>query len=262
MIEFVTNQRLAQLAGVNYNQEEVLPGRVVYSRTHEVVRQFSKLSTFGPCVLITSFSDSCVTDQMADMLPKNVKRWYSNNVDTDHPLVVPVPIGIRTSTEVESVLRSTMTGGGGTYRNMCYVNFLVHKDGNVNGNNARRGLYDKFKKNTWMTFAGGDGHIPIQDYYRHMTEHFYVISPPGAGPDCHRHWESLYLGAIPVVLRSRVTEKLLSNLPHVFVDNWDQVTSAYLTENGVAGPAFNTTHWRILDMRYWHDTIVEDTYTL
>jgi hypothetical protein len=29
----------------------------------------------------------------------------------------------------------------------------------------------------------------------------YVISPPGAGADCYRTWEALYLGAIPVVLR-------------------------------------------------------------
>jgi hypothetical protein len=30
----------------------------------------------------------------------------------------------------------------------------------------------------------------------------YVLSPPGNGIDCHRTWEALFLGSIPIVKKS------------------------------------------------------------
>jgi hypothetical protein len=35
-----------------------------------------------------------------------------------------------------------------------------------------------------------------------MASHRFVVSPPGNGIDCHRTWESLYLGSIPIVKAS------------------------------------------------------------
>lgn len=50
----------------------------------------------------------------------------------------------------------------------------------------------------------------------------YVLSPPGSGTDCHRTWEAIYLGAIPIVLRSAwgFTE---GELPVMIVDDWSEV---------------------------------------
>jgi hypothetical protein len=53
----------------------------------------------------------------------------------------------------------------------------------------------------------------------------YVISPPGAGADCYRTWEALYLGAIPVVLRKYWPFNHL-NLPVKVVESY----SAFLDE--------------------------------
>jgi hypothetical protein len=35
-----------------------------------------------------------------------------------------------------------------------------------------------------------------------MRKSMFVPSPAGNGPDCHRTWEAIYLGAVPVVLKS------------------------------------------------------------
>ena len=42
----------------------------------------------------------------------------------------------------------------------------------------------------------------------------FILSPPGAGFDCHRTWEALYLGAIPIVKTSSL-DPLYKDLPVV-----------------------------------------------
>jgi hypothetical protein len=50
----------------------------------------------------------------------------------------------------------------------------------------------------------------------------YVLSPPGSGTDCHRTWEAIYLGAIPIVLRSTWGFPE-GELPVLIVNDWDEV---------------------------------------
>jgi hypothetical protein len=262
MIEFITNQRLAQLAGVDFNSEEIKQGPIVYSRTHEIVKQFPKLSTFPPCVLITSFSDACVTDAMAAQLPKNVKTWYSNNVETSSINVIPVPLGIRYSSINEQILQAIMNKPQSSHKRLCYANFLIYKGGNVRGNKARYGLYEKFQKHNWITVEGGICHIPMQDYYESMSRHYYIISPPGAGPDCHRHWEALYLGAVPIVLWSSVTSRVLSGFPCVYINTWEELDDALLVSSFSEFTKFTSPIMERLSMGYWRKRITEDAKIL
>jgi len=51
----------------------------------------------------------------------------------------------------------------------------------------------------------------------------FVISPPGNGPDCHRTWEAIYLGAIPIVKRNFWPFRNIQ-LPVAVVDRWDQMS--------------------------------------
>lgn len=61
--------------------------------------------------------------------------------------------------------------------------------------------------------------------YRQLVKQSkYVLSPPGNGPDCHRTWESLYLGATPIVLKKSWPFNNL-NLPIATVNNWNEVNS-------------------------------------
>jgi hypothetical protein len=53
----------------------------------------------------------------------------------------------------------------------------------------------------------------------------FVISPPGNGIDCHRTWESIYLGAVPVVKRGFLADSLLAKLPILAVNEWQEVFS-------------------------------------
>ena len=57
-------------------------------------------------------------------------------------------------------------------------------------------------------------------YFNYLRRSLFVISPSGNGPDCHRTWEAIYLGCVPVVLRSSLSEEFTTNLPILAVDHW------------------------------------------
>jgi len=56
----------------------------------------------------------------------------------------------------------------------------------------------------------------------------FGLSPRGVGLDCHRTWEMLALGMIPVVKTSTL-DVLYTNLPVLILTNWDEICSLNLT---------------------------------
>ena len=55
-----------------------------------------------------------------------------------------------------------------------------------------------------------------------ISRSLFVICPPGNGADTHRTWESLYLGAIPVVERASLAPSLTDHLPIFVVDSYEE----------------------------------------
>lgn len=259
MHEPINNQRLARLAGVDFDSEIIKPGPLVYTRTHTAVEQFDKLATYGPCALLTSFSDADLTDKMADMLPANVTRWFSNNVMSTRPWVTPIPLGMRTSISSEKVIAEVQNRGRLKQRNLCYMNFWrqIHRKPN-----PRCGIYEELGGKSWITTQGGFGHVPMLEFYENIAAHPYVISPPGAGPDCHRHWESIMLGAIPIVKWSVVTS-ILKDFPCLFVDYWGQVTEELLKRAlPILQKKFKTCPMQMVYFEYWKTTIEKEVACL
>jgi hypothetical protein len=62
-----------------------------------------------------------------------------------------------------------------------------------------------------------------------MATFKFVISPFGTGLDCYRTWEALALGCIPIVQTSPL-DCLYEGLPVLIVDEWSQVTEAFLNQ--------------------------------
>jgi hypothetical protein len=60
-----------------------------------------------------------------------------------------------------------------------------------------------------------------------MTKYKYVISPMGQGMDCHRTWEAIILGCIPIVKTSPL-DTLFNGLPILIVKNWSDITQDLL----------------------------------
>jgi hypothetical protein len=53
--------------------------------------------------------------------------------------------------------------------------------------------------------------------------HFsFIASPSGAGIDCHRTWEAIALGLIPIIERNLCND-LFADLPVLIIDSWEEV---------------------------------------
>jgi hypothetical protein len=71
--------------------------------------------------------------------------------------------------------------------------------------------------------------IPRIETWKNMTNYAFILSPFGNGMDCHRTWEALLCGCIPIV-RTSVFRELFDELPVLIVDKWEDVTPQLLKQ--------------------------------
>jgi len=180
------------------------------------------------CVLVSGMCDIAVDDALASRKPPNVVRWFAHNRTCNHPLVEAMPLGVGnefngpgTQDAIQRVRGKNASG-----ENLLLAAFAI------NTNPAERmvalaAVHGK-KWATEACFLNHGGHVMDFDAYLwRCRSHIMVLSPPGNGVDCHRTWETIYAGSIPVVKRSRATCDF-SDLPILLVDDWNQLTLPYL----------------------------------
>lgn len=62
-----------------------------------------------------------------------------------------------------------------------------------------------------------------------QSRYAFVLSPSGAGPDCHRTWEALALGCVPIVKKYAFSD-LFQDLPVLIINDWSEVTESFLRD--------------------------------
>ena len=61
-------------------------------------------------------------------------------------------------------------------------------------------------------------------YRKDLSHYMFVASPSGNGPDCHRTWEAIYLGVVPLVEDNSMHRYFKSlGLPLYLVKDWQDV---------------------------------------
>ena len=89
---------------------------------------------------------------------------------------------------------------------------------------------------------------------RHQTwinqsSYAFVLSPEGGGMDCHRTWEALALGCIPIVKRNAFSDLFL-HLPVLIVDDWGDI-SLQLLQDTLIQHGRAQLHKQELTMHHW-----------
>lgn len=70
--------------------------------------------------------------------------------------------------------------------------------------------------------------LPSSEYFTSLPSYKFVISPEGNGVDCHRHYEALMTGCIPVVEDSIHVREVYGNCPILYTTDYSEITSEYL----------------------------------
>jgi hypothetical protein len=184
-----------------------------------------------PFILITHNSDCDIPGRWSFLLDEpKLLAWFGQNVmDASHPKLHPLPIGITN--------RYNFNGEASVYfsalkkaqmRQKYPKQVLAYWNMNIETSFAeRKKSYEHFSN---MSACLTLHHlVPFKNYVRNLLKSHFIVSPRGNGLDCHRSWEALYFGAIPIVKHSGI-DSLFEGLPVLIIEDWSQVSEELLIQ--------------------------------
>jgi hypothetical protein len=196
--------------------------------------------------LILHNSDENISDKYLQYLNNpNISRVFAQNIAIEHPKLDYLPIGIANS----------MWNHGNTKILYQIMNFNLDKHDLVYfnfSNHANRGkLYQILLKNG---FIPETTNRPFYQYLDKLAQYKFTFSPEGGGIDCHRTWEALNLGVIPILEKSILADKLVNDYRVLVVEDWNIITTEYLNEQYkvLSDKVFN---FNKLNIQYFNDKI-------
>ena len=105
-----------------------------------------------------------------------------------------------------------------------YINFGKNYPSWYKGGNDRKRVFEQIDAS--LLHIEKSGLIRTQTW-QNQTDFAFILSPPGNGMDCHRHYESILLGNIVIMKRTEIDE-LFADFPVIFVDHWSEINSDFL----------------------------------
>jgi len=165
-----------------------------------------------PFVLVSHNSDEQITDNYSCIANHPLLiAWYAQNVLFEHPKLHWIPIGIANSMWEHGALSVVERPLPATKSKDIYFYF------NVNTNRVERDACYHAIHQKGLSFGSP---LPFQAYIKELADHKYAICPPGNGVDCHRFWECIYLGVIPILKRSYFTEQVAKQFQCILLEHW------------------------------------------
>lgn len=151
----------------------------------------------NPYILITHNGDKNITEGCLTFLDDRIIRWFAQNALVDHPKITPLPIG----------LENARFASAGQVRLFWSIKIDTPRNGRIlvafskmTNPEVREKALKELGKNPLADIYKGK--LTQKAYLRLLSKYSYVASPPGNGFDCHRTWEALCVGTVPLVLDS------------------------------------------------------------
>ncbi len=184
----------------------------------------------------------------------NVVKIFAQNMITEIDSFTPLPIGL------ENVWHANH-GDISAYSKLMKLKcerkprimwaFAIHTNATVRSEAAL--------ELSGVSVADNFGSISSQEHRQLLVSYSFVASPPGNGLDTHRTWEAMYLGCVPIVLRSYMTDYYENlGLPIWIVNSYSELSS--LDEHYLA-KKYEEFKFRFvnkaLQFDYWEKIIME-----
>ena len=82
----------------------------------------------------------------------------------------------------------------------------------------------------------------------------FVVSPPGNGVDCYRHYESIFMNAIPIIVSSSLDE-IFHDLPVLIVESYLSLNVSFLEQQFDLIRKKKNYNYQKLYVGYWRNLI-------
>lgn len=170
--------------------------------------------------VISHNGDCSIDETIPGILPKNLKHLFSQNVLVRDERIIPLPIGLENKRlHYNGIIRDfdALRRKAIEKRPRILSAFTL-------GNNAKaRG--EALQHLSATPLNDTIGRINSRAYRKVAATYMFIASPPGNGADCHRTWEAMYLGSVPIVLRSKLTESFHEiGLPMLLVSSYEEIS--------------------------------------
>ena len=160
----------------------------------------------------------------------HVLKWFSTNIGNytggmeRHDKVAPFPLGLKTN------MKGAKTG----YRTPSKIYRKVFQETLDNPGmwqNKNETVFAGYIRitNQHRKQIPNGRNLPYDVYLRKLANAKYVISPNGDHPDCHRHYEAIGMGAIPITELDAHHFRHLNAAPTIFKNSMWNMTHLQLT---------------------------------
>lgn len=256
---------------INYDFSKIKDNSVIYICTDAMLDFIKNIlpNLKNKIIIVSGDCDTSITNKDFDDVINNDKiiHWFSQNLEKKHIKMSQIPIGLDYHTlfnnknhswgenlsplKQEEILKSIIRNSKPFYerKKIAYANFHFFYKNSKYGYDRSDAL-KKLPKN--IVYYEPEK-IKRNDTWKKQSEYAFVISPHGNGLDCHRTWEALVLGCIPIVKKS-VLDPLYDNLPVLIVNDWDEVNNNLL-ENTIKNFRNKKFIYEKLKLKYWVDLI-------
>ena len=234
--------------------------------------------------LITNNSDKTLPDDYpveSDIILSNsyVIRWFSQNWVGKHEKVINIPIGLDYHTLIPDTPKFTWLKNVPQMhlwgikkipiqqeydlidikknsqpfweRELkCYSNYFSRRY-------TRYGSIERVRANSIIPTnlcSYQTSYVNRNESWKNMSKCVFVVSPFGNGYDCHRTWEALALGCIPIVKACGI-EDLFKELPVWVVNDWDEITFDSMNAK-VEEFKHKSFNYKKLTLEYWKSKII------
>ncbi|NLK47089.1 MAG: hypothetical protein GX297_10635 [Treponema sp.] len=207
---------------------DLSPSAVIFVQSNYLLKFQSEILPYikTQFILISHNSDTNIDEKFAELATSPLLlKWFAQNcTDTIlavSPKVVPLPIGLENQ-------RFHNAGNIKSFKKMrTKLNKIEKKPKVLVSLNLSTNPDERFEcyKAFWRKPVTQEliSFVSSKNYRKIAAEYMFIASPFGNGLDCHRTWEAMYLGTIPLVKDNEMNRSFANlKLPIVCVKNWNE----------------------------------------
>lgn len=115
----------------------------------------------------------------------------------------------------------------GNHENLVLCSISDSTDNRRRGNSKinRKKILETLEKNN----INNENNVYLT-YFMKLPKYKFIISPEGNGIDCHRHYEALIAGCIPIVEDNPTIRSKYGNVPILYTKDYSEINEKYLHE--------------------------------
>jgi hypothetical protein len=231
---YITGDGLRKIADHIYDEttkcqpEAVRAGQIVFINADLLADYFSNChpQIKYPYKLISHNSDYNIKESDLHYIDDKIIYWFAQNVMVSHPKLIPIPFGLDNLHLYYQGVPKILEGVKKIKterKNRIIFGFSI-----ITNPRERQPAYD------YLINSKIADKLPWEDnpkkYLKLINNYQFIACPSGNGLDDPRTWQALYLGIVPITIRSVAREYFQNlKLPIFIIEKWSDLDK--LTED-------------------------------